>query len=136
MGSGGGGAPRPPPRPAGAGGVPEGGAGVSKPYAHGAGGSVAALSTDTAAAHATTNRTDRYVLIICPPFARSGVYNPWPDGAHAPGHRARRSVAAVSHARRSSSARRQTQSQRARAANARRPAGLVRCVVAPRSIHP
>jgi hypothetical protein len=86
---------------------------VSKPYAQGAGGSVAALNTDAAAAQATiNNRTVRPFFIIRPPLSAGGVYNPGLDGAHSIGHRARGSVDAVPHARRSPSARRQTQSQR------------------------
>jgi hypothetical protein len=45
---------------------------VSKPYAHGAGGSVAAFTNEAAAAHATTaNNTDLDVLIIRPPFTQA-----------------------------------------------------------------
>src|SRR6185436_16339537 len=68
IGSGGGGGapPRPRPPPAAAGG-PGGGAGVSNPYAHGAGGS-AARSSDTAAEQTNTdNRTNVHFLIIRPP---------------------------------------------------------------------
>src|SRR5207244_8224645 len=69
-GAGGGAPPRPRPPPPPAGCAPGGGAGVSKPYAHGAGGSDAAVKTETAAAQTTMNSRIPahffiYVLPLC-----------------------------------------------------------------------